>query len=427
GAALTEPDRFTIVGSLLEALHDRRTDDRDWNLRRHYNKLIYLKLADQLRPWITSSDKHMVARRAAMDIAVACEVKELQSALADMALDQAEFEGLRDIAANGIATIGDAATRQRLRPFVFGQGGEDPEDQLKGAALKALWPDLITAKEVFDNLTLPKRKSFYGSYLYFVGYDLLEHLKISDLHLAIEWVRAHSGNIGLGLRMGRFGDKVMVLAWKHMDNSGVFDALTNLSIDLLKHHHDFLDDQKQRTEHSALFDDPDKRRKLAKAIIEKTLNLRVTYNFMIHWPRIIRIEDFEWCIQELLSSIAKPTEGIWADLVWSLFRWAEPNTHWLEIIMEARTKSSELNNQCELFFTPVQLGSERAREMKEQYEKIQGSQRKREPKVLEWLPKDRIEHYLDRFEKGEHEVWWVLLREMTLEDTSTHYGDVFKS
>ncbi|MBW2045469.1 MAG: hypothetical protein JRI96_11380 [Deltaproteobacteria bacterium] len=429
GAALTTQDRATIVSSLLEALQDRRADDRDWNLRRHYGKLIHSGLANQLLPWITGSDKHIVARRAAMDIAVACEVRDLQSALADTALDQTVFEGLRDIAANGVATIGDAATRERLRPFVFGQGGEDPNDQLKGAALKALWPELITAREVFDNLTLPKEEFFYGSYLYFIGYELLEHLEIDDLPLAIEWVRAHSVNEGLGLRMGRFGDRVMILAWKHMDNSEVFEALADLAVGLLKNHHGLLENQSQRIENEALFNDPTKRRKLAKAIIQRSGSSRINFELIYLWPRLVRFEDFEWCVQELLSSTSQPVESIWAELVWDLFRWAEPSVSWLDAIFRARTESPELRNRSELFFTPVDLNSERAREMKEEYQRIQQRQRKREPKVLEWLPKDRIQHYLERLEMGEQDVWWVLLREMTLEDTTVRYDHekIFKS
>jgi hypothetical protein len=420
-SVLTMSDRATIVDSLLQALHVRSIDLPDWNLSRHYNKLLHDGLAGQLQPWIIDRGKHVIARRAAMDIAVACELTGLQSILADLALNQNEHQHLREIAADGVATMGDAPTRERLRPFASGNGGDDPDDQLKGYALKALWPDLIKAEEVFANLTRPKRESFYGSYLNFIRHRLLEHLRIEDLPIAIRWVKAHYGEDGLGLRMTNFGDQVIILAWKSMDDPSVFESLSDLCIELLLHDHDLLEERREREEHVALFDDPGKRRKLAKNIIEKSLNPKIAFDLTIQWPRLIRADDFEWCVQQLLSSISQPAENIWARVVWDLSRREGLSTNWLEMISDARARSSELRDYSNLFFTPVLLGSKRAREMKKQYEIMHAQVHGRKPKVLDWLPKERVEHYLQRIEKGEHQAWWVLLREMTLEDTDTHY------
>jgi len=93
--------------------------------------------------------------------------------------------------------------------------------------------------------------------------------------------------------------------------------------------------------------------------------------------------------------------------------------------VEARSKSEKLTKISKDFFQPVNLDSEQAKKMKEQYERGLKFQQKKIPKILEWLPKDRIQYDLERFEQGENDAWWILLRELTLEDTSTHYGDVF--
>lgn len=115
---------------------------------------------------------------------------------------------------------------------------------------------------------------------------------------------------------------------------------------------------------------------------------------------------------------------MWAELVWSLFCWGQPDAHRLDLLIDARTQSPALGADSELFFAPVELGSERAGKMKKGYYDSQKWNRKPRQRRVKPSPRERIEHWLGRCESGEPNDWWVILREMTLEDTSTHYGIV---
>ena len=90
-----------------------------------------------------------------------------------------------------------------------------------------------------------------------------------------------------------------------------------------------------------------------------------------------------------------------------------------------RDKSIKLREITDSFFTPVVLGSKTALQMKKDYEDFQKHQNKPQRKKVSPPPKDRIIHWLNRFENGEADAWWMALREMTLEETSTNYDNVF--
>ena len=420
--SLTDHERQMIVEALLEAFNERRANDRDWDLHRKYNKLNHEGLAEQLRLWISDQKKHDTARYVAIDIAEACEVQELQSILADLTLDESEEPRLRDNAAYALVKIANVDTRRRLLPLALGQAGDDPQDQLKGNALRALWPDLISAEELFQNLTLPKQQNFHGAYCGFLERELAQHLKTDDLPHALRWLKGLVAQKRLGFYMERLSDKIIIKAWEEMSSPSVLEALAETSNKLLRNYHDLIQGNEKQKEHTELFDDPDSRRALTKAIIALDSEEHTCVELTWRWPRLIRLDDFEWCITQLLSSIGSEVEPVWAELVWRLFCPSdEPNSGQLEMIMTARTQSDALREESELFFTPIGLNSKRAQKSREQHKHAMELCEQPEPEVLEWLPRDRIKHCLDRFNRGEYYAWWLLLDQMTLEDTSTDY------
>ncbi len=421
---LNADDRAMIVDCLLAALQSGRVNDRDLGLSRHYHKLPHPGLAAQLQPWLTDKSKHVTARDVAIGIAASCELAELQSELADIALDQGEAGRLRDSAARAIEKIGNVEVRGRLRPLVFGQAGDDPDDQLKGNGFRALWPDLITPEELFAHLTPPKRHNLYGAYVGFIEGKLLAHLNVDGLPSALEWLRRLATRRH-DFHLGRLADEIIIMGWAHMDDPETFQGMVITCGDLLRQHEDLVQDHDEKNEHSVQFDDDCKRRKLAKAIVEQCADPQEVVLLMHRWPRLIRSEDFEWCAAELLSSVSGPTEPFWAHLTWTLCRWSEPDSSRLDIVVAIREESPEFRRESERFFTPVDVASEEAQRMREMHELTTEKQQEEQPEALEWLPKDRIQHCLSRFENGELAAWWALIQEMTLEDTSTHYRQPF--
>lgn len=424
--SLSPERRAELVDSFLKALDEQRANDRDWDLHRQYRKLKHGGLAEQLRPWVADGEEHTVARRAAIDIAEACLVTELQSELAHLALNQSEHNYLRSTAARAVAAIGDGETRSRLRPLALGQAGNDPQDQLKGNGLRAVWPGEMTAEELFDHLSLPKQTNFFGAYRDFADYELCKHLDVAGLPRALRWLEGHAANRQVGFAFDHLADQIIVLAWKHMDDANVLRALAGALAAFLQHHSKFVD-QETMDENLTLFDDTGKRRRIAGAIVEQGIDPEIANGLVVAWgwPRLLRDDDFDWCVEQLLSSISKRTEPVWAELLWRLFIWGEPTGRMFDTLVDARDQSATLRENSTAFFTPIALDSEQAQKLRGQHEQIQQLKQRTEPELLEWLPRDRIACRLEQYEKGHEDAWWIVLREMTLEDTSQKYGDVF--
>lgn len=425
---LTERQRAELCESLLNALNDGRANDRDWDLHRHYVKLDHPGLGEELLPWIVETDGEVVARSAAIRIAEACKVAALQASLADLALNQNESERLRSAAAHALASIGDAETRRRLRPLAFGQGGNDPDDDLKGNALRALWPDSITSEELFGHLTLPRRSSYHGAYLLFVEHELAKHLNTGSLPRALRWLREQTPRRTRPFPFSYLADDIFTVAWRNIHNAEVAQSLAQTALELLKHHCDWIEDEERIRENQPVLVDVEKRHQLTKAIVNVGLDDTIAYELVSPWcgPRLLHETDLDWCLDELLSSVGHETEASWANLAFSLLNAIEPRGNMLDRFVDARAMSPELEKQTGKSFMLTLLDSKEAEILKERYERSMAPNAKNEPKPLDWLPRDRIEHWLARYEKGEHNVWWRLLRELTLEDTSKHYRNLFE-
>lgn len=122
--------RALLVSNLLTQ-HEKGTLFHQYkNNYRYYKKLKHPGLVDQIRPYICDSTKPIDARHLAIDIAEVCEISELQEELVDIALDSSQVIYLRANAARGIGSVGDAATRLKLKSLVFQSLPEDKEDRL---------------------------------------------------------------------------------------------------------------------------------------------------------------------------------------------------------------------------------------------------------------------------------------------------------
>ena len=133
-----------------------------------------------------------------------------------------------------VCYIGSDETKARLKPLAIGQAGDDPDDELKGYGLQAVWPTHMTADELFAVLTSPKRESLIGAYRAFLSHDLVQHIQIADLPLALNWVEGHPPRHMLSHPFGYLIDDVMSEAWKHLELPKVLDAFAKAVLSRLR-------------------------------------------------------------------------------------------------------------------------------------------------------------------------------------------------
>ena len=186
-AAAAPDDRETLVGELLRRVDNEELHDFQLDFRTRYGRLGHARLSEQLRPYIFGKGKNRVVRRVAIDIAEANKLDEIATALSDIALDVTDDIHIRSQAAHAIAVSSETSAKAKLRPLLEGDQPEDVDDELKGYALQALWPDQLSVNELLPILTPPKRSNLIGAYYYFLSELQLPSLSESEALTALQW------------------------------------------------------------------------------------------------------------------------------------------------------------------------------------------------------------------------------------------------
>ena len=143
-------DLAALTTSLLAAFEQQGAHDFVLGIGDLYAKLCHPDLADRLRPYVQDAAKNVISRRAAIAIAGVCKVKSLQPELLSLALDAAADPALRARAVTSLGLFGDASIAGQMLPLAKGEIGPDPQDDIRGNALHILWPDHLTARELFS-------------------------------------------------------------------------------------------------------------------------------------------------------------------------------------------------------------------------------------------------------------------------------------
>ena len=161
-------------------------------------------------------------------------------------------------AVSALKHCGDASVPGLIRPLAAGQGGPDPNDDIKGNALDLLWPDHLTAAELFPLLT-PTADNYFGAYALF-QMTLPDTLKTADLLPALEWATqliAQSGHMG-GFRAKSLADAIMFKVWQAFENPELTQPFLDHIAVRLRHHGDLCrgtDHDEQKAFLSAIRDD----------------------------------------------------------------------------------------------------------------------------------------------------------------------------
>ncbi len=178
--------RSLLVDALLRAVDENRLPNPPLFQHRPLSRLAHPGLSDQLLRIVAESARHPRVRHMALDIADACRLTPIATAAADIALNPREPLDLRTTAASLVAEAGTDSDRFRLVSLATQPMSDDPQDQLKGAALLACWPNLQPS-DLFRSLTRIKVPNFggrYGTALHRIASDLPG----THLAAAAEWL-----------------------------------------------------------------------------------------------------------------------------------------------------------------------------------------------------------------------------------------------
>ena len=416
--------KSALVESFLRLFEEERLFDQDFEISKRYKKLDYPGLAAQLRPYICDRTKGVITRRVAIDIAEDCHQFALREDLINIALDQTEEYQIRVQATCAISRIGDDTAKSKLLLLARGEAGDDPDDELKGYALRALWPGLISTKELFSVLDKPKRENYIGSYAHFLSLDFINFIPDSEINWALQWVQSQGKRHTLKFSIRRCIDAIMFRAWGLISDPQISRVFAQTVISRLEKFDRIADEYNGVQFHELITTEKEKRRILIQAVIDFIQGDNI-HQSRIHLRHLILKEDMPWLLKKLCFSSDEDSQRKWVEIIHRTFDASDQVQ--VEAIYKVMQENTILAERFCAMFAAVILNSPQADELRKCHLMyLEDTETPKKP-LLQPPPSERIRILLERLESGELAAWWQLNREMTLEPDSTHYGDDLES
>ncbi len=256
--------REAIVENLLCLLEDKKLFNKDLNYRK-YERLKHGQLASQLRPYVKDYRENNNVRYEAICIAEICKLQELQEDLVNLVLNSSEPIYLRSNAACALSSIGDRETKMKLKGLAFNELEEDEHESIKGWCWSAIWPDTITAAELFENLSVPKINHNYPSiYEVFLERKLAEHLQKDDILLALNWLEEE----GFHHKFRGAASSIIIKAWEYLNELGVLTSFAKIAAKRWQESRDIVIGRYENQLRNLIFKDAPKRRSLIEKVVK---------------------------------------------------------------------------------------------------------------------------------------------------------------
>jgi hypothetical protein len=418
-ATASEQERAALVAALLAL----EPEERLWNVNMHlgqqYGKLLHAGLDRQLASAISDHALSATRRVVAIEIAEACHLQALSAELVALALDPSEGRLVREAAAEAVAQIGDEASKTRLKPLAFGEHDDDPDDELKGHSLHAVWPIHVTAEELFTVLTPPKRENFIGAYRSFLLYQVVPHLDPADLPVALQWVEQHPPRATMQGLTGEFKpltDAIIRLALEHLDKPAVLAAVAHLISSRLQESGLIFGLTPAEQETARWLDNDETRHRLLSALLPL---LAPHASDAIVWyvvrPPLILPGDLSWLIDSLAEASAEAAQRLVARLIGHLIDSDDPTQ--VQAVLEASGRLPFLTDEVARILRPVALDSPEAAQMKQAWSLRQQAELPQEPDQPPTpQPPPLLEHietHLHAFENGDYVAWSYIMQRMS--------------
>jgi hypothetical protein len=424
-AEIAEFDPEVLLGSAAPSLsNEQRRGLADALLRscdqsevlhiRHHLELRHLAhptLTEQLKTVLVDSERPMATRYFAARIARDCAATGLGEALLGIALSDTETHDLRTIAAYAIADVGSEEERSQLRPLLQASREIDPDDQLRGAALDAIYPGDKYDDAMWDYLELPRQSFFGGSYSSFLTYSVVPKLHAENLPAALRWCAAQPPeDIG---PIPELEGEIFSLALEHIEDDGIADLLANTVLQWARSFRPLPHRRRTSGFSETLAGDTVRRRRFLAAFLP-LLN-RDNVHSVLHSVPLLTLEDLQWYIDRIINGESPSSAIVETSLVCRLACSWEPDA--MSTVWHACQRSPILAQECNPIFEPMPLDSEMVQWQRKSKADLLKERNIEVAPALE----PRCEAALQLIEGGEVDAWLKLLGEISLDEGGTHY------
>jgi hypothetical protein len=417
-------DRTSLVKSLLDRVELKRVTDSPFSNAEAYAKLNHPGLAAELQPIIIDQRLDGTTRCLGLLIAEKCRLTELKPELLQVALNTGDHPIVRAGAVSALKYCGDASIPPIIRSLAAGTGASDPNDDIKGNALELLWPDHITAAELFPLLT-PSVDNYFGAYAFFQR-ALPNTLKTVDLLPALEWATrliAQSGLTG-SFHAKRLADAIMFKAWQVFERRELTRPfLEHIAVRLHKHGElcRGTDHDAQKAFISGLHNDANRRRMFLRALCTGALDRLEAYSY--RRVGLLDETDLEWLLS-IAPGGSEPAPGLNLNTLCSLIECAfvvENVTHF-EALYSAAERWPALRARYASWFDGIRLDSPEVAQVRAQQEQLRALENDCPPPIAP-DPANQVLIRLAEAEAGRWQAWWQLTYYLMLTAESRGLGD----
>ena len=410
-----QSERAALLTQLLELAAQDALDYSTYSSADRLAKLDHVALTEQLGDLLSQCNANPEQRELAVAVAGASGHSNLRELVAQVAVDPREAPRVRIAAAYAISRSDDRGAKALLQPLLqvtpAGEPDTDSDDQLRGIALQALWPEQLSAEALFSALSSQKRQDMLGSYQVFV-HGLAARVTPDMVLPGLLWVAKEEPSHGFAEDLA---DEIVWAAWNSIEHDDICAALAPVLLARLEHR-DAVVGQKRSQELEADVAANSNRRRLALDVLASALTSADAV-YLLTWtpPTFARPEDIPWMLARL-SGIDSEVERVWSALICNAFVQGGSNQHFDEIV-DCVSSNALLAAAFLPIVNPVEIASPSARQQREHYElrrEAEGWRRRSEPPQ-----EQRISYVLERldaFDTGDMDSFWQIQAEFGLSD-----------
>ncbi len=302
-----------LVEHLLRGYDERQILPLPFGADAGYRRLRHSGLEAQLRAILRDPSRSEFLRDIVLDIAMACDLATLGPDAVAVALDSKEPLRLRVTAAALAYRLGDSESRRGLKPLISLPRDQDPDEDLRGWALRACWPRELTVPELLAALTPPREPSYFGSYWVFLQSDPLASLSDADLPSAIEWARAVVTTSGSS-RFDELVNYVVLRSLAHLFRHEIVDGLADILMTRSRLHESVAGQKDRQAFSEALAANEDGRRELIRSLLARSrpgsLDVVAVATSI---PGLRASSDLPWAVDTLRGMTPGPARTVWLE------------------------------------------------------------------------------------------------------------------
>lgn len=359
---LSDQQKDELVHQCLKTIENEKINELHYDILKFFPQLHTNNTGKLLTPYFFSSPRNIFSRRVALEIATICEIKEVEKYIFQILHNSIEHLSLRISAMEYIAKSNSGTYTEQLKYYAIGIE-EDKDDELKGFALKALFPNHINIDEFLSLLTSQKQKNLYGKYQKFLQHEFYSILTEAQIIVVIQWL-IHNYDNGLYRELIH---PVIVKAWEYIDhNIIILRLLTDLIEFNYQKYHRFPESYSKPMFKELWERDTQKRHKIIQEIVSRQSRISAQFSSVMYKNEVHLEEDVLWNIEELKNSSSENEQKIYAQMLRRKYGWVN-NAENVKRLLELAESFQTVKEVFSDYLEPVVLDSDKAREEKQFY------------------------------------------------------------